>query len=207
MPQTVPTVDLNDFLDRRRQLTCVVQFQHADDIVERHRALRSAIAAAERAADEETAGGQVERSMCEEAPAQTLTRLREDLAALEVEWRERGTPVVLEERTRSQFRAATKELRAAQETELQAVLAAGGAGASSLRAEQGEALQHVQIAAALVEPAFTADQLAQLRASSATGEAAVQRLWEALNEVCAVPDVPFSQPSSPTPAGRPSASS
>ncbi|ROP45951.1 hypothetical protein [Pseudokineococcus lusitanus] len=200
-------VDLEAFLESRRRLTRTVQFHRADDLAERQEDLQRRTDAAEAAVRAQRTGdAAVERSMDEPDPNAQLRDLDAEWTALAAEWDERGSSVVVEERTKAELSALTRPMRRQYEKDLAKARKAGGDGAH-LREQHAEQMLLTQLVECLVEPAFTVEQLTTLRRSSVAGEKAVDQMWNAVVEVCAIPAGPFSRQPSPTPAGDSSAPS
>jgi len=203
--------DFDALLEKARTLTRPVHFHRVDDLVERHDALARQLALAEKVPDDD-------RGVNEPTPAV----LRLQLEALAEEWAKRGTPVTVRERTRAQMSDATRELRRAHEATQRDDRKPGDrkvkkptkAQEEAAREEQRQANEEhakdmlfTQMAEALVQPPLTAAQLRTLHESSIVGEQAVDAIWRLVQEVSALPPVPFSPAPSPSPAGQGSAPS
>ena len=196
--------DFEALLESTRTLTRTVAFRRADDLAERHEHLERQLRLAERAGD-------ADRGLNDPTPA----TIRIELEELAREWDERGTKVTVRERTRAQMSEATRHLR--QERAAQARKAPADrkgkkptpaqerAAVEAERVateEHAKAMLFAQMADALVAPLLTAEQLRTIHESSTVGEKAIDTIWGMVQEVCAVPPVPFSAGPSPSPGGQ-----
>jgi len=191
--------DLTAFIEQKRVLTRPVLFKRADDLDARAADLQ-------RQAERLAANPDAERGI-DEPSAEQVQMLLDDLMA---ERERRGQPVTVREVTeREGQRIRARVIRSL--TKAQRDVLQKGTASPDVDEQPGdeptpmERVSLAQVAAGLVEPALSPDDLWTIYSSSSTGEAAVGQILAMIEEVSRVPDAPFSRASSPSPSTQGSA--